>query len=877
MRDPELPPRLSWIARTVAASSRRAAVIVAVATLLCAWALVYTGRHFAITTDALDLTSPHVPWRRDQAIFKKAFPQQSDLIVAVVDGATPELAERAASELAAVLSQQTKLFQSVQRPDASTFFRHNGLLLLPLGDVKAAAGRLIAAQAFLAPLAADPTLRGVMASLGVELEGVRQGQAKLEDLGRLLTGLGDCLGRVAERKAAFFSWRSLMSGDTTTRRETRRLVLFQPKLDNTTLLPGAEASKAIHDAARNLLLDPANGVRVRLTGSVMLANQEFATLTERAGLMTAAMMLAMLLMLGLAVRSPRVIVCILVTTAAGLVLTAAIGLMAVRRFNLISVAFIPLFVGLGIDFAIQFSVRYRAERLAHPRTEDAVVAAGSTIGGSLAVAAAAIALGFFAFLPTDYLGASELGLIAGIGMVIAFLLSVTLLPALLVLVGSKGQAPPGGLSGLAWLEAYLLAYRKPVLVIAGSAAAISLVLVPFVSFDFNPLHLRNATTESVSTLLDLMTDPDRTPNTIDVLAPSLAGADALARRLSPLPEVDHTLTLSSFVPDDQQAKLAVIGDAATLLDLVLHPIDSLPPPSDAQTARSLAETAKKLREVAGEKEAGAAADARRLAMILEKLATGPDSLRKAASDAVIVPLSITLEQLREAFRAEAVTLQTLPPDLVRDWVSPDGTARILVFPTGDSNDNRVLVRFADSVKAVAPDATGAPIVIQAAARTIVGAFIQAGILSLAAITLLLMLVLGRVTDVIRTLLPVLLAGALTLATCVLIGQPINFANIIALPLLFGIGVAFNIYFVMAWRSGEKSLLRSSLSRGILFSALTTGAAFGNLLLSSHPGTASMGKLLTISMAWTLVAVLVFAPALLGPPRVWSQTRSPPAG
>jgi hopanoid biosynthesis associated RND transporter like protein HpnN len=866
--------KLPLIARIVAASSDRAALVVAAAVLLALSALYYTTQHFAMNTDTLDLTSPDLSWRRNKAIFDKAFPEQGDLIVAVVDGATPELAEKAAAELAARLSQQTTLFQWVRRPDAGPFFRENGLLLLPVGEVESVTKQLIAAQPFLAPLAADPSLRGVMDSLSTMLDGVREGDAKLADLDPALAAFADSLTRVADGKPAFFSWQRLMSRDAPGTRETRRIVLFRPKLDYETLMPGADASDAIRQAARDLHFDPASGVRVRLTGSVALADEEFATLTEGIAPMTAAMLIGVLLMLRLAVRSPRIIACILATTVLGLVLTAGLGLLVVRRFNLISVAFIPLFVGLGIDFAIQFSVRYRAERLVHQDLRSALVASGSTLGGSLALAAAAIAAGFFAFLPTNYLGASELGLIAGMGMAIAFLLSVTLLPALLTIARPKGEARAIGFKRLAPLDRFVEIRRNRVLTVGGVAAGISLALLPLVQFDFNPLHLRSHRTESVATLEDLMSDPDRTPNTIDVLAPNLVRADDLAEhRLSPLPEVDHTLTLSSFIPEHQQEKLALIKDASALLDLVVDPIEAKPPPADAETAHSLARAASALRDVAGEQATPAASDARRLAAALERLATGTAALRSVASEALVMPLSIVLSQLRAVLRARPVSLETLPPDLVQDWVAADGRARIQVFPKGDSNDNRVLERFAKAVRAVVPDATGAPIFMQEAARTIVGAFISAGVWSFLAITLLLAVVLRRTADVVRTLVPILLAGLLTLATCVAVGQPLNFANIIALPLLFGVGVAFNIYLVVAWRAGERNFLASSLARGVLFSALTTAFAFGSLWLSSHPGTASMGKLLMMSLGWTLVTVLLFAPALLGPPRLGARKGS----
>jgi predicted RND superfamily exporter protein len=234
---------------------------------------------------------------------------------------------------------------------------------------------------------------------------------------------------------------------------------------------------------------------------------------------------------------------------------------------------------------------------------------------------------------------------------------------------------------------------------------------------------------------------------------------------------------------------------------------------------------------------------------------------------VLIPGFVTtLRQLREAMQAGPVTLATLPAGLTRDWVAADGRARIEVFPKGDANDNATLRRFVSAVQALAPDATGAPVSIQEWSHTIVRAFIQAGLLALLAITALLALTLRRVIDLLLTLAPLLLSGLTTLGICVVVGLPLNFENIIALPLLFGIGVAFNIYFVMAWRAGKGGLLCSSLTRAVFFSALTTGTAFGSLWLSRHPGTASMGELLALSLACTLVAALLFLPALLGEPQ-----------
>ena len=853
------------ISRIVAGSCLRPWTILAGVAALCVWAAVYTAANFAMTTDTAELISAKTQWRQREARVDKAFPQGDGRIVVVVDGATPEIAETAAAALADKLAGRKDIASAVQRPDGGPFFAQNGLLFLSRQEVSDTTSQLITAQPVLGPLAADPSLRGIADGIATMMQGVKSGQTDLNALDPLMEGLAVAIEQTRTGKPVFFSWEALMSPQgKTTIAPKRRILLVQSKLDFGDLEPGAKAEDAIHALARGLKLDAAHGVRVRLTGETALSDEEFSSLADRAWLVSGSMLGAVLLMLWLATRSLRMLACILTTTLAGLVMTMGVGLAAVGRFNLISVAFIPLFVGLGIDFGIQLMVRFRAERLQKVGVRVAMERAASHIGGSIAVAAGAIALGFFAFLPTSYVGVSELGVIAGLGMAIALVLTMTMLPAMVVLLHPPEQDLKVGYAWFAPVDHYLVTRRKVVLGAFGVSVLASIALLPLVRFDFNPLHLKNPRSEAMSTLTDLMHDPQNTPNAIDVLRPSLAQADQVAARLSRLPEVDQAITLSSFVPEDQPAKLALIQDASLLLDAAVNPIDSKPAPTDAETVQSLTAAAAALRQTKGARQPDAA-DAARLAAALEGLAAGPAEVRRRAGDVLTAPLGALLDQIRNMLAAQAVTQQNLPPDVVRTWLAPDGQARVQVFPKGDSNDNAVLVRFAKAVRAIAPDASGGPISIQEAAKTIADAFIEAGILSLIAVAALLFVRLRSLKEVAFTLAPVVLSGFLTLATCVVIGQPINFANIIAFPLLFGVGVAFHIYFVLAWRSGETKLLQSSLARAVLFSALTTGVAFGSLWLSSHPGTASMGKILMISIVWTLVCALLFEPALLGPP------------
>jgi hypothetical protein len=367
----------------------------------------------------------------------------------------------------------------------------------------------------------------------------------------------------------------------------------------------------------------------------------------------------------------------------------------------------------------------------------------------------------------------------------------------------------------------------------------------------------------MTTLRALAADPDRTPYAINVLAPSPGEAQALAQRLGALSEVSRVGTLQSLLPTGQKEKLEAIADAAAVIEPALEGASRRPPPSDEDLRKQLASTEPALQSAVYEaREEPASFAVLRLAKAVAELKAATPEVRARVQAAVAAPLQATLDQIQTRLKASPVAIESLPSDLVADWMTKDGRVRLQVQPRAGRTDNESLRRFAAAVQAVAPEATGAPIDTSASADTVVEAFLQAAAYSGIAIIVLLAVVLRRARDVVLTMLPGLLSGLLTFATCGILDLPLNFTNIIALPLLFGVGVAFNIYFVMAWRAGETAMLTSSLMRAVVFSALTTATAFGALWLSAHPGTASMGRLLMIALGWELLVTLLFRPALL---------------
>jgi hopanoid biosynthesis associated RND transporter like protein HpnN len=865
----------SSVFRTVGFCTRHPWWVIALGILLAAASTVYTARHFAIKTDVTDLFPRDLPWTERASQYQKSF-SQPDILV-VVDAPTPELAAAASNELVQAFAARPDVIRGVHQPQGGKFFERDGLLYLPTGEVTRLTEGLVQADPLLQTLAADPSLRGSLSALSLGLTGVQYGQITLDDLARPMTMAADTAREALAGKPASFSWRVLASGKPAASEGLLRFIEVEPVLDFSALEPGRAATDAIVQTARDLQLAAKYQARVRLTGIVPINDDGFAVLKQNAALNAAVSILAVLIILWLALHSLRIILAVVVSLAAGLAITSAAGLMLVGALNLISVAFFILFIGLGVDFGLQFSVRYRAERHDYGDLRAGLRSAARKAGVPLTLAALATAVGFSSFVPTAYRGLSELGQIAGCGMIIAFLASITLLPALLTVLNPPDEPHPMGFAALAPIDSFLERHRLPVVVTTLALVVLATPLLWFLPFDFNPLHLRNPTVESVATFLDLRKNPETGANAIEITAPDLAAADTIAKRLASLPQVSQTETLNHLVPADQAAKLALIHKAAETLEPSLSPAKVSAPPTDQQNIEALRSTAGMLSTDAGDAQGAGAEAARRLAGLLRQLAAADPSVRKAVEDAVVEPLRLSLAQLREELQPQRITTDTIPDDLKREWITPGGQARVEVLPSGDPDNTAVLRNFVKAVLAVEPNATGPAVLLYEAGNTVVRAFIEAGAFALAAIALLLWMTLRRIGDVLLTLLPLLVAGVVTLELCVVFDLPLNFANIIALPLLLGVGVAFKIYYIMAWRSGKTGLVQSTLTRAVMFSAMTQATAFGSLWLSHDPGTSSMGKLMALALLCTMTAAVLFQPALMGRPRRRAMPSEPAFG
>ncbi len=821
--------------------------------------LAYSAASLRIDTDTADMISDDVSFRQNDRAFKRVFPAFKETIVAVIDSDSSERSANAASRLAASLRTAPDHFQRIDLPGDDPFFKRQGLLYLDVEKLATLSNRLAEAQPLLAALASDPNLRGLADFIRLVLDKAEDPMAVGQELDRLFNEMAAAVEAAIAAEPGELSWRRLLDLRGTLS-GTRRLVLIEPVLDYTSLTPGAEAIATLRAMAKKLGIEKDNGLTLRLTGSVVLEHEELQTASNGAvwaGL-SATAGVTILLIWGLG--SVRLIAATLITLLAGLVITAGLATLLIGRLNLISVTFAVLFVGLGVDFGIHLSLRYKEaiqQQLDHAR---ALREALSSIGSPLTLSAICAGLGFIAFVPTDYQGLAELGIISAAGMVVAWVMNLTLLPALLSLMPLRSVAPakPASRSVRPWTERFAN-------IILGLALVLAISTMPLllrVAFDFNPLHLKDPASESVSTFLDLERNPETSANTINVLADDLARADSIAGRLRALPETGDVITIQNFVPSEQDAKLAIVDDMAFFLG-ALRPPDQ-PDLSSKDRESALLDLLSVLKQAGSDSGSGLDRLRKSLADFVE-LGQGEDDRLHDLEQRLTRHLPDLLQQLDQALQAERIDLDTLPDNLHSQWISETGEARILVRPAIGINDNKTLARFADAVLGAVPSATGTPIIITQAGRAVVGAFAEASVIAFLLITILLAVILRKVSDVLLVLAPLALAIIFTSASSVLLGLSLNFANVIVLPLLLGLGVSGAIHVVMRRhqdRQASQSPIASSTTRAVFFSALTTIASFGSLAISAHQGMASMGLLLTVAILWSLVCTLIILPALL---------------
>ena len=868
------------LARWVGAIQRRAGWVAIVSVVSAALALGLALDRLGVDSNEDALFSKTTEFAALRQDFRAAFPALVDPVVVVIDGATPEAAAEAASLLRSRLLRDPVRFPTVMQPGGGPFFERHALLYLDADELDEVLAHLIGLQPYIGRLARDGSLPAFFDLLGEAAEAAAAGDLAGTELSHGLTLVDRAVSAWhAGEPGGRLAWSELLLGRPADVRERRAVLLVEPVVDYDQLSPAESTLTGLRSAIVELGLDVRPELQVRLTGLFPLADEESRHVASQAGVAGAASFLLVTGVLGFGLRSRRLVGALIVTLLVGLAWTAAFAAVAVGHLNLISVTFAVLFIGLSVDFGVHFGLRWREELARGAANEVALRDAAHHVGGPLLVCTVSTAAAFYAFAPTAFLGMAELGVIAGTGMLISFFANMTVLPALLAL-GPQPQAsaplPPG--RALGFLTAVPVRHPVAVGLVAALATAASLMMLPSLHFDGSPLRVRDPSMPSVRAFEDLLADGMAFPWNLHPLAPDAAAAEQLAEQLERLPTVREAVTLTDFVPSDQEEKLTAIEDAAFLLLPSLLQSALEPTPNTVDRSAAAASFVERLAHVEGSDKASP--ELRRsagslhatLASVLRDLEPGTAGPRLAELEtALLAGLPEQLRRLRVSLEPAAVARSDLPPDLVSQWVAADGRFRIEVFPREDLHDGAALARYVRSVQQLAPDAFGEGLVIRESARIVTEAFQIALVLAAAFIALL---VYGFWRDAAATAwvaMPLALAAVCTAGASAALGLPFNFANVIVIPLLLGMGVDSAVHLVARDRDeppADGRLLATSTARAVVVSGLTTAASFGTLGLSSHLGMASLGRMLTLGIALILAANLLVLPAALA----WRKRR-----
>ncbi|MEX0950896.1 MAG: MMPL family transporter, partial [Gammaproteobacteria bacterium] len=820
-----------------------------------------------------DMLSADLDWRQLDLAYKEAFPVYVDNIVAVVEAETPDQAADAARQLTTELQKDDSNYQQVFHFGSLEHIRNNALLYLDRDELADLADNLARIQPFLGQLLQEPNLRGLFALLEDAL--IAQQDGTDVDLAPLINEINAVLTASATDKTTYLSWQNLISGNVDERDVYREFIIIRPEIDFGSLLPGETAIQAVRTAVRDLDLQDRFAAEVRLTGGAALGYEELESVSQGSGIATIIALLIVAVILVFGLRSMRLVLASLSSLIAGLLLTAAIATLTVGELNMISVAFAVLYIGLGIDFAVHFCLRFREHHdVVNTNTLFATIEkSGVSVGGSLSLCALTTAVGFYAFMPTDYRGIAELGWISGTGMFISLLVTMTLLPALLAtwpprpIIDSADErrAASVKIPSAGWWIDLSLRHTKTVCTIAAILAIAAIWLIPHVRFDSNTLNLQASDNESVQTYRDLLADPDTSPWTGIVIADNETQAQQLAANMETLPEVNRVLTLQDFIPANQTDKLAIIDDINFLLlgGLELNNSASI---TNSGRLAAIDEFLQFLATLPPEQQTP---ELRQLNTGLERLfadAQQQPQLLVGIEDQLLQNLPGRIDELTASLNASEFGEEDLPSSLRERWLSPDGEYLLEILPTADLNDVAEMRKFVTAARDITPNLVGSPVIQTEAGAAVVAAFKQAFILALCVIALMLWVLLRNLRLTLIALIPLLLAAALTASATILLGTPFNFANIIALPLLLGIGIDNSIHILYRHRlaslNGNLPTLQNNTTRAIIISALTTMLSIGNLAFSPHQGTASMGLLLTVGIAISLACALILLPSLL---------------
>jgi len=832
--------------------------------------------------------------------YDKEFGNLDDLVIAVEAPSLPEAtiyANRLVSDLRA---NRVPLARINYRIDPKQF-EGRALLYLSADRLKEVRERVFDYQEFMEKFAERPTLDQLVAGIATSIAqafvtglldlgldsgpGTSKGSLDLTFVHDVVTQIAGRLDRPTPYRSP---WGGLFSvggegieGAGYFLSDDQRLlfILAEPATAKGSFTGNREAIEGVRATVAALRAEFPN-VEVGVTGKPALSNDEMTAAfrdSEYATLLAFGLTLALLLLAFLRVGKP---VLMLIVLALSLCWSMALATLVVGHLSLFSVMFIPIVIGIGIDYGIYYLFRYEEELFLGRNLREAIEITAMRSGPGMLLSAITAAATFYVLILTDFRGLQELGFIAGSALLLSWVAMMFVFPALLVLVDRRHLDRVGmNIPRAIRLERvhvpfvdWISSHPKTVFVTAALLAAVSVYAFGKVRFDYNLLNLQAEGTESVTWEKKILKTSGRSGFAALSSAMSL---DELRRKqqafraLSSVSEVDSTLLL---IPDDQAEKQKIIRDFAPIVAPVRV---TRPQPVDIDRLISALETLKRRFDIAAG-EAPVGDTQRRLASLRDDIGQLVLRLRKT-DRTVSEPALLFLQQqvyrdfvtsfqrLQANLNPRTVGLADVPPEIRRKFISDSGRFLLQIHPAVDIWDRDGAAKFVNELRTVDGDVTGTPVITYEAIRLMERGYKQGTLYAIILVSALTFLMLRRIRETLLALAPLALGMTWTAGLMWLFDLKLNLGNVFGIPLILGGAAEFGLNIVMRFMEGREHggpLIARSTIMAVFVNGLTTMVGFGSLLLAAHRGIYGLGLLLTLGMFASLVAALIVLPVLL---------------
>jgi hopanoid biosynthesis associated RND transporter like protein HpnN len=879
-RIPNASSSHTFYGRVAKFSFINAGSVIALYLFLAICSLLFAYNYLAFDTDPGKMISADLPFRRDFVAFQQAFPIFDNTFLVVVEADHLPDAKRVGRTLVQSFRKKQTFFKDIYAPGLGAFFERNGFLYLPLEQLRAIIKKILKFQPLISTIARQPNITG-LTNLISSAAADRTAVTPEELIG--LVNLTDKTMRAwMNNKSLPLNWPELIDNSTSRHKGGRFYITVKPVMDFTLLDPAAAPLAEANRIIKELKAAENGKVNIYLTGEAALNSQELGTVmhgTVRAGIVS-LILVGMIIWLGMPLT--RLVIPVLSLLLLGFLLNVGFAAITIGSLNMISIVFVVLFIGLGVDYAVHIILRYWENLVAGQGRLPAVISATRDTGPALALCTFTTSFSFLAFSFTDFIGMAQLGIIAAGGITVAFAASITLIPAVLALIPIPEKLLTAKTKNYTALLRMLptwsnIRFFLTTVTLCGGFAA--LFVLPDVHFDGDPIHLKDQSSSTVTSYKKVVADTPGEVYAAQVISPDAYTAKAMAMRLEKLNVVHSVRWFNSFVPNRQQEKLRHLHKLkGNLSQFVSFPNNIL----DETRRVALVEFQENLGHM---KQAFQGLDAFQEAV--DKLhSTVTQINRKVGSGAALSSLEhdlfsklpVLLYQLGVMSNAVPISSQNMDQDIPRRYINDNNLWRLEVIPKREIMKEGQLLDFVSRVRAIAPHATGAPVEIIGAAGVVSSAMGKATVIAMFFVLTILVPVFRSVKEILLVLLPLVLAGLLLLACTVLFNVPFNFANVIVLPLLLGLGIDSAIHYVLRARENHEAgdIMATTTPRAIILSSLTTIGSFGTLWLSAHKGISSMGELLVISLGITLWCTLIVLPQLVAwSRRQWRPVTSSP--